>query len=62
MSYPMFCNQRINIECLVEEFLGQKMIFFPVWPVTVNETSVHYYEPENKIQLRQWVGPESPRQ
>ena len=29
--------------------------------VTVDETWVHYYEPENKAQSRQWVGPESPR-
>ena len=30
--------------------------------VTVDETWVHYYEPENKAQSRQWVGPGSPRQ
>ena len=29
--------------------------------VTVNETWVHYYEPENKAQSRQRVGPGSPR-
>ena len=29
--------------------------------VTVDETWVHYYEPENKAQSRQWVGPESQR-
>ena len=29
--------------------------------VTVDETWVHYYEPENKAQNRQWVGPGSPR-
>ena len=29
--------------------------------VTVDETSVHYYEPETKAQSRQWVGPGSPR-
>ena len=28
---------------------------------TVDETLVHYYEPENKAQSRQWVGPGSPR-
>ena len=27
--------------------------------VTVDETWVHYYEPENKAQSRQWVGPRS---
>ena len=29
--------------------------------VTVDETWVHYYEPENKAQSRQSVGPGSPR-
>ena len=29
--------------------------------VTVDETSVHCYEPENKAQSLQWVGPGSPR-
>ena len=29
--------------------------------VTVDETWVHYYEPENKAQKCQWVGPGSPR-
>ena len=29
--------------------------------MTVDETLVHYYEPENKAQSHQWVGPGSPR-
>ena len=29
--------------------------------MTVDETWVHYYEPENKAQSRHWVGPGSPR-
>ena len=29
--------------------------------VSVDEIWVHYYEPENKTQSRQWVGPGSPR-
>ena len=29
--------------------------------MTVDETWVHYYEPENKAQRHQWVGPGSPR-
>ena len=29
--------------------------------MTVDETWVHYYEPENKTQSRQWVWPGSPR-
>ena len=35
---------------------------FPLRLVTVDETWVHYYDPENKAQSRQWVGPGSPRQ
>ena len=34
---------------------------FPLRLVTVDETWVHYYEPENKAQSRLWVGPGSPR-
>ena len=34
---------------------------FPMRLVTVDETWIHYYEPENKAQSRQWVGPGSPR-
>ena len=30
--------------------------------MTVDEIWVHYYEPENKAQSRQWAGPGSPRQ
>ena len=29
--------------------------------VTVDESWVHYYEPENKAQSRQWIGPGFPR-
>ena len=29
--------------------------------VTVDETWIHYYEPENKAQSHQWVGAGSPR-
>ena len=29
--------------------------------VTVDETGVHYYEPENKAQNRQWVGSGYPK-
>ena len=29
--------------------------------MTVDEIWVHYCEPENKAQSRQWVGPGSPR-
>ena len=29
--------------------------------MTLDETWVHYYEPKNKAQSRQWVWPGSPR-
>ena len=29
--------------------------------MTIDETKVYYYEPENKAQSRQWGGPGSPR-
>ena len=29
--------------------------------MTIDETWVHYYEPENKAQSRHWVGPRSQR-
>ena len=35
--------------------------YFLLRLVTVDETWVHYYEPENKAQSRQWVGLGSPR-
>ena len=35
--------------------------YFLLRLVTINETLVHYYEPENKAQSGQWVGPGSPR-
>ena len=34
---------------------------FLLCPVTVNVTWIHYYEPENKAQSSQWVGPGFPR-
>ena len=35
--------------------------YFLLRLVTVDEIWVHYYEPENEAQSRQWVGPGSPR-
>ena len=35
--------------------------YFLLCLVTVDETWVRYYDPENKAQSRQWVGPGSPR-
>ena len=34
---------------------------FPLHLVTIDETWVYHYEPENKAQSRQWVGPGSHR-
>ena len=33
----------------------------PLCLMTVDETWVHYYEPESKAQSRQWEGPGHPR-
>ena len=40
---------------LVEAFRSKK--YFLLRLVTIDETSVHYYEPENKAQSRQRVEP-----
>ena len=44
---------------LVEAFRSKE--YFLLRLETVDETWVHYYEPENKAQSRQWIGPASPR-
>ena len=44
---------------LLKRFRSKDDCLLPL--VTVDETWVHYYEPENKDQSRQWVGPGSPR-
>ena len=44
---------------LLKRFRSKDDYLLPL--VTVNETWVHYYEPENKAQSRQRVGPGSPR-
>ena len=44
---------------LLKRFMSKD--YFRLRLVTVDETWVHYYEPENKAQSRQWVGPGSPR-
>ena len=41
--------------------LLKRFRYFLLRLVTIDETSVHYYEPENKALSRQWVGPGSPR-
>ena len=45
---------------LLKRFRSKEDDFFSLL-VTVDETYVHYYEPENKAQSRQNVGPGSPR-
>ena len=42
------------MQCLVEAIKVKDNILLCL--VTVDETLVHYYEPENKAQSRQWVG------
>ena len=46
---------------LLKRFRSKDDFFVFLRLVTVDETWVHYYEPENKAQSRQWVGPGSPR-
>ena len=45
---------------LLKRFRSKEGDFFSRL-VTVDETWVHYYEPENKAQSPQWVGPGCPR-
>ena len=40
---------------------GIRSRYFVLSLVTVDKTWVHYYEPENKAQRNQWVGPGFPR-
>ena len=47
------------MQCLVEAFRSKDDFLLHL--VTVDETWVQNYEPENKIQSRQWIGPGSPR-
>ena len=35
--------------------------YFLLHLMTVDETWVHYYQPENKATSHQWVGPRPPR-
>ena len=44
---------------LLKRFRSKDDFLSPL--VTVDETWVHYYEPENKAQSHQWEGPGSPR-
>ena len=52
-------NQCIGSAALLKRFRSKDDFLLRL--VTVDETWVHYYEPENKAQSRQWVGPGSPR-
>ena len=45
---------------LLKRFRSKEDDFFSCL-VTVDEAWVHYYEPENKAQSRQWIGPGSLR-
>ena len=53
-------NQSISMQRLVEAFKVKKLILF-LRLVSVDETWVHNYEPDNKAQSRQWIGPGSPK-
>ena len=53
-------NRFGNERCALLKRLRSKKDDFLSRLVTVDETWVHSYEPENKAQSRQWVGPGSP--
>ena len=44
--------------CLLKHLRSKDNFYMRL--VTVDETWVLYYEPENKAKIRQWVGPGSP--
>ena len=52
---------RASVYSALLKRFGLKEDYFLSRLVTVDETWVHYYEPENKAQSRQSVGPGSPR-
>ena len=52
---------RASVYCALLKRFRSKKDYFLSRLVTVDETWVHYYEPENKAQSRQSVGPGSPR-
>ena len=54
-------STRASVYSALLKLLRSKEDDFQSRLVTVDETWVHYYEPENEVQSHQSVGPESPR-
>ena len=59
LSYEQMATRASVCSSLLKRFRSKD--YFLLHLVTVDETWVHYYEPENKAQSRQWVGPGSLR-
>ena len=59
LSHKQMANRASVGSALLKRFRSKDD--FLLHMVNVDETLVHYYEPENKTQSRQWVGPGSPR-
>ena len=58
----VYSDRRIQIEETAQTLgISHGSVDFLLRLVTLDETWVHYYEPENKAQSRQWGGPGSPR-
>ena len=60
LSNEQMATRASVYSALLKRFRSKEDGFFSRL-VTVDETWVHYYEPENKAQSRQSVGPGSPR-
>ena len=60
LSDEQMATRASVVSALLKRFRSKKDDFLSRL-VTVDETWIHYYEPENKAQSRQWVGPRSPR-
>ena len=54
-------SNRASVCSTLLKRLRSKNDFFFLRLVTIGETWVHYYEPENKAQSGLWIGPGSPR-
>ena len=59
LSNEQMANRASVCSALLKRFRSKDDFLLRL--VTVDETWVHYFEPENKAQSRQWVGPGSPR-
>ena len=59
LSYEQMATRVSVCSALLKRFRSKDDFLLRL--VTVDDTWVHCYEPENKAQSHQWVGPESPR-